>query len=45
MNEVQTQTCQNCKYLNDEVCCNDQSDWLADFTNADDSCEELEEKR
>lgn len=25
-----------CKYLEDEVCCNDASEWLADFPNAED---------
>ena len=34
--------CQYCKWWVKEVCCNDQSEWLDDFTNADDSCEEFE---
>lgn len=25
-----------CKYLEDEVCCNDASEWLADFPSAED---------
>lgn len=41
---LENRRCNNCKYCNDDVCCNDNSLLLADFVNENFCCNKWEVK-
>ena len=42
--EFENRTCDNCKWLKSEVCCNDESPLCADFVSDDFGCNKFKNK-
>ncbi|MEG1086143.1 MAG: RusA family crossover junction endodeoxyribonuclease [Anaerovoracaceae bacterium] len=40
--ELDAKKCPDCKWLHDEVCCNDRSEWCADFPQQNTKCDYFE---